>query len=69
MDSSNPSIGIKNAKIVIEKDYMVCSYTRDNSNPNSKYHKLEGKAHFIIAYYKGPGIYFYILFRYNLRLA
>ena len=53
MDSSNPTLGLLNFTVRNDNGNMVCSFSRENSNPsNNRYFNLfnGATAHFILAY-------------------
>lgn len=39
--ASNPKIGISNAKVEIQGDKIVCSFTRDNMNETPDYFNIK----------------------------
>ena len=52
MDASNPSLGLTNAKFVLNSTYIICSFTRQNSNPNARYFNVAkgNDPYFLVAY-------------------
>ena len=51
LDSNDPTIGISNANVQLENGKIICSMTRDNSNPDAKYFDVNAKNPFVIAAY------------------
>lgn len=41
LDSSNPTIGLKNMNISVENSVYKCSFSRDNSNSNPNYFQVD----------------------------
>jgi hypothetical protein len=40
IDQANPTIGLTNAKLTFDSQNIICSFTRENSNSNSKYFNI-----------------------------
>ncbi|RNA06657.1 ferric-chelate reductase 1 [Brachionus plicatilis] len=51
LDPRNPEIGISDPRILINNNFMICSFTREKSNPNfQNYFDLNNKFHILSAY-------------------
>lgn len=51
LDSRIPELGISDPKIFIKNDFIICSFTREKSNPNfSNYFDLKDKFHILSAF-------------------
>ena len=55
LDTNEPSIGLSESNITLDENYLVCSYTRENSNSNGKYFDLNKSSPYIQVAY-GSGI-------------
>jgi len=51
LDSNDPAVGISNGNVQEENGRIICSMTRDNSNPDVKYFDVNAKNPFVIAAY------------------
>ncbi len=54
IDSASSQIGLSQTSVTIEGTKILCKFTRDNSNPNSKYVPLsiDNPPYFVIAFGK-----------------
>jgi len=51
LDSDQPTLGLSNTALLIDQDKLTCTFTRQNSNANSKYFDLNSKAPYVVAAY------------------
>ena len=45
----NSSIGIRDANIFVIKDYLICTFRRENTQNNSLYLNLNNESPYVIA--------------------
>jgi hypothetical protein len=52
MDALNPTLGITNFRFVLNSTYIICSFTRQNTNSNARYFNLVkgNDPYFLVAY-------------------
>ena len=51
LNSANPTLGISNARIVVNQGVLNCSFTRDNSNSDLKYFNTNAANPYVIVGY------------------
>ena len=51
LDPNNPQIGLSNMTISTQNNNLLCSFSRDNSNPNKNYYNLNTQQAYLAAAY------------------
>lgn len=50
LDTNNPTIGITDASMTVDaSNNLICRFTRDNTNSNSRYYNLNAGSPYILA--------------------
>ena len=50
IDQANPTIGLTNTKLTFDSQFIICSFTRENSNSNPRYYNINNNPYVLTAW-------------------
>ena len=53
MNPASPTLGLSNTAVNVNQGIFTCTFTRDNSNPNSRYFNLNSNSPYVLVAYNG----------------